>query len=122
MVGNSNMMKTIFNLLFLLLCVSLAGYLPGMQEALPLIGMTPVGCLGLGLVLWAGYDLVFAPLLDGIQEEKGPDGKSVLSYTVKGRKALVVQLVAGLAGRLFKAEKAKKSGKKVNYEKKINLS
>lgn len=123
MVGNSNMKKTIFNLLFLLLLVSVAGYLPGMQEALPLIGMTPVGVLGLGLVLWAGYDLLLAPMLDGIQEEKGPDGKSVLSYTIKGRKALVVQLVAGLAGRLFKADsKTKKSGKGTGYEKKINLS
>lgn len=115
------MKKTLFNLLFLLLCVALAGYLPGMQAPLPILGMTPVGLLSLALVAWAGYDLILAPMLDGIQEEKDSDGKSQLSYTIKGRKALIVQLVAGLAARLFKADsKAKKSKK--SYQKTIKLS
>lgn len=115
------MKKTLFNLLFLFLLVSVAGFLPGMQMPLPLIGMTPVGLLGLSLVVWAVYDLLLGPVLDGIEEEKDSDGKSQLSYTIKGRKALIVQLVAGLAARLFKADSKAKKAKK-SYQKTIKLS
>jgi len=116
------MVKTVFNVLFMLLLVSLAGFLPGMETALPLIGMSPIGVLSLGLIAWGVYDLFLAPLLDGIKVEE-EDGKPVsLSYTIKGKKALVVQLMASGWSRLFKAGKAKKGAKKPKFEKKINLS
>jgi hypothetical protein len=115
-------MKTILNVAFLLLLVSLAGFLPGMETAIPLIGMSPVGILSLGLIGWGLYDLFLAPVLDGVQVEQ-EDGKPVsLSYTIQGRKALVVQLIGSAAARLFKAGKAKKGAKKPTFEKKINLS
>jgi hypothetical protein len=115
------MMKVLFNVAFLLLLVSTAGFLPGMNQALPLIGMTPVGVLSLGIVGWALYDLLVAPVLDGVKVEE-EDGKPVsLSYTIQGKKALVVQLMASGWSRLFKAGKAK-SKSKSKFEKKINLS
>ncbi len=115
------MMKTVFNVLFLLLLVSTAGFLPGMDMALPLIGMTPIGILSLAIVAWGVYDVLVAPVLDGVKIEES-NGKQSLSYTIQGRKALVVQLIGSAAARLFKAGKAKKGAKKPTFEKKINLS
>jgi hypothetical protein len=66
------MMKTVFNVLFLLLLISTAGFLPGMNMALPLIGMTPIGVLSLAIVAWGLYDLLLAPMLDGIEPLAAP--------------------------------------------------
>jgi hypothetical protein len=115
-------MKTLLNVAFFLLLLSLAGFLPGMTSPLPIIGVTPMGLATLLCIGWAAYDLFIAPLLDGIKVEDKGEGEQ-LSYTIKGRKALMVQLLASGWSRLFSARKAeKKDGEKEEFEKKINLS